>query len=75
MRTRVGLQLLVLVVVAAAVGGTPLPPACQDGRRDVLPENCYYGTTIDKCGKRVCLKGPGEMCGGKYGRYMSIFTL
>lgn len=61
-----------LLVVAALfermVEGVPLPPACQDGRTDVVAATCNYGSTIDKCGKRVCLKGPGEICGGVYGR-------
>lgn len=62
--------LVVFVVVLAALSmGNPLPPACEDGRVDVNPELCSYGSVVDKCGKRVCSKGPGEMCGGKYGRY------
>ncbi len=64
----------VLAVLWLADGGegSPLPPACADGGRADAggrsAASCLYGWTVDKCGKRVCLKGPGEMCGGKYGR-------
>ena len=51
--------------------GNPLPPACSQhlasppGGESL---NCHYGQTRDTCGNVVCMKGPGEMCGGKYGR-------
>merc|ERR1712126_240968 len=54
------------------VTGNPLPPACSQhlssppGGESL---NCHYGQTRDTCGNVVCMKGPGEMCGGKYGRY------
>ena len=70
---------VLLAVVWLPSGGqsSPLPPACSDGRLDVprAATNCMYGWTVDKCGKRVCLKGPGEMCGGKYGRSALTFHI
>jgi len=63
------MKMMVLLLLLVGVGGVPLPPACRDGRVDVSPASCSYGDTMDKCGKRVCLKGPGEICGGVYGRY------
>jgi len=65
---------LLLLLSSCWVQSTPLPPACDDGRQDVFPESCSYGWTLDKCGHLVCLKGPGEMCGGKFGRLVIIFV-
>ncbi|GAB6024840.1 hypothetical protein CHUAL_009958 [Chamberlinius hualienensis] len=32
---------------------------------NVNPRICRYGTELDNCGQcTVCLKGPGEQCGG-----------
>ncbi|XP_023340265.1 neuroparsin-A [Eurytemora carolleeae] len=45
----------------------PLPTLCD--REVEETGDCHYGTTYDRCGNRVCMKGPGEVCGGKYGRY------
>ena len=59
---------VLLLVMAGLCLGTPLPPACQDGRTNVQPTDCPYHVKVDKCGKQVCAKGPGEMCGGMYGR-------
>ncbi|KAK9874086.1 hypothetical protein WA026_002442 [Henosepilachna vigintioctopunctata] len=28
------------------------------------PTPCPYGEYINYCGRRACLKGPGEVCGG-----------
>jgi len=30
---------------------------------------CRYGWERDACGNTLCTKGPGALCGGKYGRY------
>jgi len=53
------------------VQSNPLPPTCSQIPVNSNPEelDCYYGITSDMCGNKACLKGPGEMCGGKYGRY------
>ena len=51
--------------------GNPLPPACSQhhpSHHGGEPLECHYGKTRDTCGNMVCMKGPGEMCGGKYGR-------
>ena len=26
--------------------------------------DCKYGESVDECGKKQCMKGPGEFCGG-----------
>ena len=57
---------MVLVSLDLA-GGTPLPPSCSGPQPSNQPR-CDYSTTKDSCGNTVCLKGPGEMCGGKYSR-------
>ena len=38
----------------------------------VDPDNCTYGTTRNSCGRTVCQKGPGEMCGGRFGRWVDL---
>ena len=50
--------------------GNPLPPSCgQHGSGSQAgAQDCPYGRSRDTCGNMVCLKGPGEMCGGKFGR-------
>ena len=61
--------MMMMLVLAGLCSGSPLPPNCTQDQPDASPLDCTYGTTMDNCGKRVCLKGPGEMCGGKFGRY------
>lgn len=50
--------------------GNPLPPSCGQHGSGSQPgaQDCPYGKSRDTCGNIVCLKGPGEMCGGKFGR-------
>ena len=53
------------------VAGNPLPPSCSQHSASgaaVAEADCGYGATRDSCGNTVCLKGPAEMCGGKFGR-------
>ena len=33
------------------------------------PNSCQFGTVPGPCGGEVCLKGPGEVCGGARARY------
>ena len=65
-------MMMAMVVVVSLVsldqtGGNPLPPSCSGPQPSSQPR-CDYSTTKDSCGNTVCLKGPGEMCGGKYSR-------
>jgi len=61
---------MLLVLAAWSVEGNPLLPSC--GQHGPSPQtgslDCPYGKSRDTCGNLVCLKGPGEMCGGKFGR-------
>ena len=63
---------MMVVTVAVLISlvpseGNPLPPSCSGPQPSSQPR-CDYSTTKDSCGNTVCLKGPGEMCGGKYSR-------
>ena len=31
--------------------------------------SCQFGAGRGECGGEVCLKGPGQVCGGRQGRY------
>eukprot|EP00092_Neocalanus_flemingeri_P000787 GFUD01000838.1.p1 GENE.GFUD01000838.1~~GFUD01000838.1.p1 ORF type:complete len:105 (+),score=22.27 GFUD01000838.1:258-572(+) len=66
---RMMMVVLTVSLLAGLGAGSPLPPACGQHRSNVTTRECTYGTTMDNCGQTVCLKGPGEMCGGKFGRY------
>ena len=63
---------LMFTFVTVRVDGNPLPSpvsGCRPSLRSVdTAANCVYGVTRDACNNVVCLKGPSEMCGGKYGR-------
>eukprot|EP00090_Calanus_glacialis_P023354 TRINITY_DN36034_c0_g1_i1.p2 TRINITY_DN36034_c0_g1~~TRINITY_DN36034_c0_g1_i1.p2 ORF type:complete len:106 (-),score=26.78 TRINITY_DN36034_c0_g1_i1:225-542(-) len=70
LKMRMMMVVLTVVMVLAGLGaGSPLPPACGQHQPEVSPSDCTYGITTNNCGHTVCLKGPGEMCGGKFGRY------
>ena len=58
---------LVTLVSLDLSQGNPLPPSCSGPQPPSQPR-CEYSTTKDSCGNTVCLKGPGDMCGGKYSR-------
>ena len=60
--------MLVMVIVEMCTG-SPLFPTCTQPYFDVGDAECKYGITKNNCGQTVCLKGPGEMCGGKFGGY------
>ena len=46
-------------------GLAPLPhPGCAEYSHQTIP-SCTYGLTTNMCGRDVCLKGPGQMCGGR----------
>merc|ERR1719347_861090 len=47
----------------------PRPSACGNHEPVVNPEDCTLGTATNQCGEVVCMKGPGEVCGGRLGRY------
>ena len=65
-------SLVVVVLVVSQVwevGANPLPPSCSGVQPSASSQPaCAYSTTKDACGNTVCLKGPGEMCGGKFSR-------
>merc|ERR1711936_965330 len=54
-----------LLVVLAQCAPRPVRP-CDPA--PALPLSCTYGTAPDSCGRPVCLKGPGGVCGGRYGQ-------
>ena len=60
---------LVLMVILQSTSCSPLPQACSQQSQGPTLQDCAYDTTKDQCGNEVCLRGPGEMCGGKYGRW------
>lgn len=39
---------------------------CDDDCDAELPQPCIWGEARDECGRRICTKGPGERCGGKF---------
>jgi len=59
---------IVLMFLISTIDSLALPPNC-DSQPVAETDSCIYGTTQDLCGRTVCLKGPGEMCGGRFGRY------
>ena len=62
------LAVLSLSLLSHHCTASPLPPSCKQEPAQQATNNCTYGRTVDSCGSPACLKGPGEMCGGKYGR-------
>jgi len=58
-----------LLLLLPAVLSSALPPNCDAWQPEANPADCDYDTTRDSCGRTVCQKGPGEMCGGRFGRY------
>ena len=60
--------LLLAGVLLTHVLANPLPSGCKHAASPGLELDCTYGTTKDSCGNDQCMKGPGEMCGGKFGR-------
>ena len=67
------LKLTVTVTMIGLLGiviSNPLPSGCKHSSQSqhISEESCTYGTTKDSCGNDQCMKGPGEMCGGKFGR-------
>ena len=60
--------LLLSCVLLTRVLANPLPSGCKHAASPSLELDCTYGTTKDSCGNDQCMKGPGEMCGGKFGR-------
>merc|ERR1712184_80564 len=72
MRTAMLAHLFLLLIITALVPNvlsSALPPNCDPNQPEVDPGSCTYGTTRNSCGRTVCQKGPGEMCGGRFGRY------
>merc|ERR1712012_1117558 len=64
--------LLFLIIIGALLPtalSSALPPNCDPNQPEVDAGSCTYGTTRNSCGRTVCQKGPGEMCGGRFGRY------
>ena len=64
---RVWSVVFVLLVTLQSLACSPLPAACSVPAGPG-PEECSYETIKDQCGNEVCPRGPGDMCGGKYGR-------
>jgi len=64
-------SLVTIISLISSTTSTPLPTGCNHKSHNSHwnPDNCIYGTTKDACGNDQCTKGPGEMCGGKFGRY------
>ena len=68
---RIELTVFVMMFgLLSIVHSNPLPSGCKHSSQyhHISEESCTYGTTKDSCGNDQCLKGPGEMCGGKFGR-------
>ena len=68
---RIELTVFVMMIgLLSIVHSNPLPSGCKHSSQyhHISEESCTYGTTKDSCGNDQCLKGPGEMCGGKFGR-------
>ena len=59
-----------LLLTVVTVGSSPLPAplSCGHSVQTIDRAQCVYGVTRDSCNNMVCLKGPSERCGGKYGR-------
>ena len=63
--------LVTLLCLNVMVEGAPTPfhrkrcvnPIAHIFRNDAL-QKCKYGVTVDECGQKHCMKGPGEFCGG-----------
>ena len=66
------LAVLALSLLSHHCTASPLPPSCKQEPPQQATHNCTYGRTVDSCGSPACLKGPGEMCGGKYGRSVAV---
>ena len=60
--------LFVPLLILHSINCSPLPQSCIHQTPGPAVEECAYDRTKDHCGNEVCLRGPGEMCGGKYGR-------
>ena len=63
-------SLFVPLLILHTINSSPLPQSCLHQTAGPAVEECAYDTTKDHCGNEVCLRGPGEMCGGKYGRWV-----
>ena len=61
------LLLLLLASAAEALPGFMCAFRMRNLARD--PSKCRYGVETDNCGYQRCLKGPGDICGGKGNRY------
>lgn len=68
------LLLLLLMLAAGPADASPrrrcmhFPPYDIVNSRDQA-DKCSYGSVRDLCGYYRCAKGPGDICGGKGGRY------
>nr|CAD7198828.1 unnamed protein product [Timema douglasi]CAD7397218.1 unnamed protein product [Timema poppensis] len=37
---------------------------CDEEECEIEPKGCRYGIVRNNCNRKVCAKGPGELCGG-----------
>ncbi|ODM97070.1 Neuroparsin-A [Orchesella cincta] len=44
-------------------GVSAMPRCPPNGVENVDPVDCPYGISSDYCGRKVCAKGPGQICG------------
>ena len=66
------LMLLLAITLTTTVIGRPGARArCDFGaRQSAKPGDCgVQGWVMTPCGGRVCMKGPGGVCGGSQGQY------
>ena len=59
---KIALIALLTVIIQPQVGFTLMTPPPT-----ISPPSCPYGVTVTPEGMEKCLKGPGHMCGGRYG--------
>ena len=65
-----GCSLIIMLCFNTMVGGAPYHrkrcPITDDqlNIQNVKELQCEFGVTVDDCGQKHCMKGPGEFCGG-----------
>ncbi|CAG7723420.1 unnamed protein product [Allacma fusca] len=62
--TLFGVILFISFCVSFTFGAAGMPrcPPCPGGECPE-PDNCPHGKVTNYCGRKVCAKGPGEICG------------
>ena len=53
-----------ILVEGAPYNRKRCPIATFPVQKEIKELDCKYGESVDECGHKQCMKGPGEFCGG-----------